>query len=187
MIAELGYPQTSIAKIAERIGVAKSVVLYHFKTKDALIAAIVEDVMTSAATTMAPLLVAESTASGKLAAYIRANVAVLDAHRVRSVAMFEIVAGYRSADGRRFGQVAADVVQAEPPQGELALLDPLAIFELGVHTGEFRSLSPIFMRNALRAALDGTVSEVARNLDYDVVGYGEELVTVFDLATRRIP
>jgi TetR/AcrR family transcriptional regulator, fatty acid metabolism regulator protein len=185
LIAELGYPQVSIAKIAERINVAKSVVLYHFKTKDALIAAIVEDVMTTAAVTMAPLLTAESTAAGKLSAYIRANVAVLHEHRLRSVAMFEIVGAYRSADGRRFDQVAAESVQAEPPEGELALLDPLAIFDAGVRSGEFRPLPSVFMRNALRAALDGAVSELARDLDYDVLGYGEELVTIFHLATRR--
>jgi hypothetical protein len=40
------------------------------------------------------------------------------------------------------------------------------------------------MKNALRAALDGAVWEAARDPDYDVVAYGEELVTVFELATR---
>ena len=40
------------------------------------------------------------------------------------------------------------------------------------------------MKNALRAALDGAVWELVRDPDYDVIGYGEELVRVFDLATR---
>jgi hypothetical protein len=37
---------------------------------------------------------------------------------------------------------------------------------------------------ALRGALNGAVLEIARDPEYDVLGYGEELVTVFDLAAR---
>ena len=40
------------------------------------------------------------------------------------------------------------------------------------------------MKNALRATLDGAVWEIARDPDYDVLGYGEELITMFALATK---
>lgn len=43
MIAELGYAQASIRRIADRVGVAMSVVPYHVKSKDELIAAVVEE------------------------------------------------------------------------------------------------------------------------------------------------
>ena len=33
VIAEQGYPQASLARIAEHIGIAKSAVLYHFTNK----------------------------------------------------------------------------------------------------------------------------------------------------------
>ena len=49
------------------------------------------------------------------------------------------------------------------------------------------TLAAVFMKNALRAALDGAVWEVARDPVYDVAGYGEELVTVFELATKAQP
>ena len=185
VIAAHGFGQASIARIAEQVGVAKSVVLYHFATKDELVGAIVAHVMTGGVTAMVPALVAEPTAAGKLAAYIRANCAYLDAHRTESVAMFEITTSFRTADGLRLDQAAARSVEADPPPGDAALLDPLHIFELGVGNGEFADLSPPFMKNALRAALDGAVSELARDPQYDVVGYGEQLVAVFDRATRR--
>ncbi len=48
VIAEIGWAQTSIRKIADRVGVAMSAVLYHFGTKDNLVDAIVEEMYRSA-------------------------------------------------------------------------------------------------------------------------------------------
>ncbi len=177
VIAEIGYAQTSVAKIADHVGIAKSVVLYHFKTKDDIIAAVIAEVFGAAATHMLPALIAAETPSDRLGAYIRSNIAFIDGNRVAAIAMLEIVTGYRSSAGRRLDQVA------EPSDDNP--LDPEAIFAEGVASRDFRPLSPTFMKNALRAALDGAVWELARNPEYDVVGYGEELVTTFHLATRR--
>ncbi|CAM3959338.1 TetR/AcrR family transcriptional regulator [Smaragdicoccus niigatensis] len=188
LIAEIGYPNTSIARIAERIGVAKGVVLYHFKTKDALVAAIVEDVMIAGATTMIPAMMAHETATGKLHAYIRSNCEFIHENRVRAVAMFEIVSMYRTPEGLRFDQAVAAQASTTPPPPEMAMLDPKSVFELGIETGEFDpDRSPLRLRNALRAALDGAVSELARDHDYDVRAYGEELVEIFTRAVRRPP
>jgi AcrR family transcriptional regulator len=171
VIADGGYAQASVAKIAEHIGVAKSVVLYHFKTKNDIIEAVVAAVFTAAAAQMVP------------AAYIRSNVGFIDGNPVAATAMLEIVTGYRSSSGLRLDQAAS----ATPPPEDagLAALDPESIFIDGVRSGQFRPMSPTFMKNAVRAALDGAVWELARDPSYDVLGYGEELVITFDLATRR--
>ena len=73
VIAEIGWPQTSIRKIADRVGVAMSAVLYHFGNKDNLVDAIIEEMYRCALSAVAPALQAESTSSGKLAAYIRTS------------------------------------------------------------------------------------------------------------------
>ena len=137
-----------------------------------------------AALLIAPAVAAEGTAADKLSAYIRANAAFIAGHRTAAIAMLEIVTSYRSEDGLRLDQAAAKSVQENPQIGDLALLDPLTILTDGVRSGEFRTLSAVFVKNALRAALDGAVWEIARDPDYDVLGYGEQLVTVFELATR---
>ena len=180
-----GYASASVGKIADHIGIAKSAVLYHFKTKTDIIEAVVTAVFTQAAVVIASAVAAEPTAAGKLGAYIRSNIRFIVDHRTEAIAMLEVVTNYRSGDGLRLDQAAAKSVQERPPSGDLALLDPLEIFTAGVRSGEFRPLSPVFMKNALRAALDGAVWEIARDPSYDVVGYGEELVTVFELATER--
>lgn len=181
VIAEGGYAQASIAKIADHIGVAKSVVLYHFKTKDDIIEAVVAAVFAAASVAMASAVASATSPAERLSAYIRSNAAFIDANRVAATALLEIVSGYRSADGMRLDQAAS----AEPLEGAVAALNPESIFADGVRSGQFRSLSPTFMKNALRASLDGAVWELSRDPDYDVIGYGEELVTTFDLATRR--
>lgn len=187
IIAINGYAHASLAKIAEHIGVAKSVVLYHFRTKNEIIGAAVTAVFEQAAAVIVPAVAAENTAAGRLRAYIRANVRFIAESRVAAIAMLEITTGFRTDDGLRLDQAAARTALTNPPAGDLALLDPLSIIAEGIRTGEFRSMSAVFAKNALRAALDGGVWEVGRDPDYDVIGYGEELVTMFDLATRAQP
>jgi AcrR family transcriptional regulator len=185
VIAAAGYPRTSIAKIADHVGIAKSVVLYHFATKNALVTAIVEDVLTRGAAVMVPAMAAETTAAGKLSAYIRSNMRFMQVNQRDTVAVLEILSGFRTESGLRLDQKLEQDTAADPPQGDMALLDPIAILELGMGRGEFRELSPVLVRNALRAAIDGAAWELGRDPDYDVIAYGEELVEIFARATRR--
>jgi AcrR family transcriptional regulator len=182
VIAELGYAQTSIARIADEVGIAKSVVLYHFKAKNDIIEAVVATVFGTAVERMAPAVADCATPTEQLAAYIRSNIAFIADNRVPAIAMLEIVTGYRSPDGLRADQ-AVPLQESADLQG-WSVLDPESIFAEGTRTKAFRPLSPVFMKNALRAALDGAVWEYARDPQYDITGYGEELVTIFELATR---
>ena len=87
VIAQIGWAQTSIRKIADRVGVAMSAVLYHFGTKDNLVDAIIEEMYRSALSIVAPALDAEPTSTGKLIAYIRSNIAYFDSHRLQLAAL----------------------------------------------------------------------------------------------------
>ncbi|MFN6554221.1 TetR/AcrR family transcriptional regulator [Mycolicibacterium septicum] len=70
VIAGTGYGQASVAKIAEHIDVAKSVVLYHFKTKNDIIEAVVGAVFGAAAAAMVPAITSAASPGDRLAAYI---------------------------------------------------------------------------------------------------------------------
>ncbi len=183
VIAEQGYPQASLARIAEHIGIAKSAVLYHFTSKSEVVDAVFTEIFARGAAVIVPAVNAETTAAAKLSAYIRANVAFVEANRAAAVAMLELISGYRDADGPRLDQAAAKAVQEHPSTGDLAALDPLTIFSEGLQNGEFRQMSPLFMKNILRGALDSAAQEYARDPDYDVIGHGEVLVEIFEKAT----
>jgi AcrR family transcriptional regulator len=43
LFAEQGYEKTSLREIAERLGVTKAALYYHFKTKDDIVASLFED------------------------------------------------------------------------------------------------------------------------------------------------
>src|ERR1700720_4697141 len=46
LFAEHGYEKTSLREIAERLGVTKAALYYHFKTKDDIIESLVHDRLT---------------------------------------------------------------------------------------------------------------------------------------------
>ncbi|WP_059008217.1 TetR/AcrR family transcriptional regulator [Streptomyces specialis] len=54
LFAERGYRQTTFADIAERSGVSRGSIPWHFGNKEGLLAAVVEDVLTTVHAAMAP-------------------------------------------------------------------------------------------------------------------------------------
>ncbi|HET6504096.1 MAG TPA: TetR/AcrR family transcriptional regulator, partial [Amycolatopsis sp.] len=179
VIAEIGYAQTSIRKIARRVGVAMSVVLYHFANKDELVRAIAMAAYRSAVAAMVPALDAEATAAGRLRAYIRSHVAFISTHRTQFMAVLDIALSYRSATGHRLDQLEVD----PGLHGDLAKLDLESLFRQGQEAGEFRPFDARSVAVALRGALNNAVLETARDPGFDVLAYGEELVVVFAAAT----
>ena len=98
-IAELGYGQASLARIAETAGTSKGVIIYHFGGKDDLIREIVAELSAKGRAYMGPRLEAEPTGAGMLRAYIEANVSFVRENRNHVLAMVEIVFNGRAADG----------------------------------------------------------------------------------------
>jgi AcrR family transcriptional regulator len=178
VIAEIGWAQTSIRKIAERVGVAMSAVLYHFGNKDNLVDAIVAEMYRTALAVVVPAVGAETTASGKLAAYIRANVIYFDTYRVHLRALTQISASYQPSDGRRFEELGLSPELSE----QLAALDPTAILTAGQQDREFGDFPVSSMAIALRGAVNAVVEKILRDPDFDAPAYGEDLVAIFGRA-----
>ena len=100
-IAELGYGQASLARIAETAGTSKGVIIYHFGGKDELMRELVAEVVARGVAYMEPQIDAEPTGAGKLRAYIESNLAFMGENRNHMVAIFEIALNARAADGSR--------------------------------------------------------------------------------------
>jgi AcrR family transcriptional regulator len=182
VIAEIGYAQASIRKIAERVGVAMSVVLYHFANKDDLVREIVHHSFREAIDAIVPALEVERTAGGKLRAYIVANADFMLSHRTQYSAVFDIGMSYRTAGGDRMNAIALDPDLV----ADIMKLDLATILRQGQESGEFRDFDVAHMASAINGAVrNGPLLELALNPNYDMDGYAGELVTTFDLATRR--
>jgi AcrR family transcriptional regulator len=72
-VADVGYANASLARIAVRLGISKGVISYHFSGKDDLIAEIVSQVLQRARACMQPRIEAQSTGPAMLRAYIESN------------------------------------------------------------------------------------------------------------------
>jgi AcrR family transcriptional regulator len=178
VIAEVGFAQASIRKIADRVGIAMSAVLYHFGSKDNLVEAIVEEMYRSTLAVVVPALDAETTAAGKLSAYIRSTIEYFGSHRVALKALASLGTSYQPGDGRRFDELGLSPAIAE----QLAVLDPTAILQAGQHDGEFGDFPVESMATALRGAVTAVVDKILREPGYDARGYGEDLVAIFGRA-----
>ena len=178
-IAELGYGQASLARIAETAGTSKGVIIYHFGSKDDLIREIVAELSAKGRAYMGPRLEAEPTGAGMLRAYIESNMAFIRENRNHVLAIVEIVFNGRGADGRPLYDPASRLEGAE------ALRQLLAHFQ---GTGEFRAdFDPDVMAMAIRAALDAVPPRLARDPQLDIGRYGRELADLFLAAIRPLP
>lgn len=174
VIAEQGYAAASMGRIAERIDVSRALINYHFRTRTALIDAVVEDCYAAGHRAIRPAMDASGSAAGMLDAFIAGSVAFYRAEPHRIGALGEIIAGTLKSDYR---PVAARL------QGEL---DALALlFQEGQRAGEFRTFDPAIMAGVVRGALDGLLRDWARDPGLDLDHYRDELITTLRQATHR--
>jgi AcrR family transcriptional regulator len=175
-IAELGYGQASLARIAETAGTSKGVIIYHFGGKDELMRELVAGLVARGVAYMEPQIDAEPTGAGKLRAYIESNLAFMGENRNHMVAIFEIALNARAADGSRLYNVSVQ------DAGVAALEQLLAYFQ---GTGEFRvGFDPHVMAMAIRAAINAVPAQLARDPALDVAHHAREIADMFHIAAR---
>jgi AcrR family transcriptional regulator len=174
-VTAVGYGQASLARIADQADISKSVISYHFANKDDLLEQVVVQVDEDWAAFMRPFLEAETTAAGRLAAYLRSRLAYMRDNHERLIAVAEIVVNHRDSDGRPvFAERDADPASAL-----------VAILHEGRRTGEFRAFDPVVLAMTITQGIDGALTYWAEHPDTDLTAYGEELVTLFGLATEN--
>jgi AcrR family transcriptional regulator len=174
-IAELGYGQASLARIAAAAGASKGVIIYHFGSRDELIKELVAALVAKAGAYMRPRIEAEQTGAGMLRAYIESNLAFMAENRSHVAATVEIALNARAADGSRLYD------SAHHDMSVAAVQKLLAHFQ---DTGEFlSSFDPLVMALAIRAAIDSVASLLARDPGFDVGHHARELADLFLRAT----
>lgn len=171
-VAEVGYANASLSRIAVRLGISKGVISYHFAGKDDLIAEIVSQVLQRARAYMQPRIEAQTTGPEMLRAYIESNLEFMRDNPNQINALVEIVratiAGAKSPfSGNRDGAVHL-------------LAELLMRFQA---TGDFRAdFDPNAIAIAIRAVIDAAPGRLA-DPAFDIDRYAREAVTIFQRAT----
>ena len=176
-IAEVGYAGASMAEIARRAGVAKSVVSYHFSDRAELMGEVLRTAMATYATFMEPRLARATSASDKLRAYVVGTADYVVEQRSLHVAVIEIGLNATSADGRPL--IATMPLRAPEPSVE-------DILRQGQRDGDFRDFDVQVVGGVVRSALTRDMVVRQRNdPGIDLQAYAEELVRLFELGIRR--
>ena len=172
-VAEVGYANASLSRIAVRLGISKGVISYHFAGKDDLIAEIVSQVLQQARAYMQPRIEAQTTGPEMLRAYIESNLEFIRDNPNQLSAIVEIVrATFAGANSPFSGNRDAAVH---------ILAELLTRFQTA---GDFRpDFDPRSMAMAIRAVIDVAPSRLT-DPDFDIDQYAREAVTIFDRATR---
>ncbi|MDF2710143.1 MAG: uncharacterized protein K0R62_5795, partial [Nonomuraea muscovyensis] len=166
VIAEAGYAQASLARIAKRAGISKGIISYHFDSKDELVQQIVQDAFALGDAFVRPRIEAQTTAAGMLCAYIEASVEFYRTHRQHMLALLDIWTNFRTEDGRqRLGM----------RDNEAEMSDVEQILRLGQATGEFGEFSTRVLAVAVKQAVDGVLIMMASYDDLDFDTYAREL------------
>src|ERR1022692_2897015 len=163
-IAEVGFAQASLARIAERIGISKGVISYHFAGKGDLIRQVAIEIVEAARDYIIPRVLAESTGPATLRVYIESHLAFMREHQNFMVAIVEIVrnGGLTTAGQRRFDGRDVDVA--------VHFLEEL-LARLQAE-GKLRSdFDPGVMAVAIRAVIDSVPYRLARDPDLDIDHY----------------
>ena len=176
-IAEVGYGRATLGRIAERVGVSKGVICYHFAGKDELVQEVIADIGARGGAFVYAQALTLPTAAERLRAWIATILEYTAAHRTETVAFHEIAAGSR-------GDTAVSAVMTELSASVASAVQ--ALFADGQASGEFREdFDPESAATALMAIMDAVPPRMARDPDFDVARYGREVAGLFDAATRR--
>ncbi|MFI6576176.1 TetR/AcrR family transcriptional regulator [Nocardiopsis sp. NPDC050513] len=165
LVADRGYAGASLSGIAERAGITKAAVLYHFPTKNAVVRAAREHVL-SALIEHVAAAVGAAGSEGAPTAYVRAMVGYLREHPRQTRMITEAMAhgDERYDPAERWGPLAELIDTARRARGARTERDArtLAIIAGG--------------------AIDAIVAEQLTDPDYDTSAAAEELVDMLDSA-----
>ena len=171
-VAEVGYANASLSRIAVQLGISKGVISYHFAGKDDLIVEIVSQVLQQARGSMKPRIEAQTTGPEMLRAYIESNLEFMRDNPNQISALVEII---------RATIAGAKSPFSGNPDGAVHILaELLTRFQAA---GDFRAdFDPNAMAIAIRAVIDAAPGRLA-DPTFDIDQYAREAVTLFDRAT----
>lgn len=176
-VAAVGYRATTFVKIAERSGLSSTrLISYHFTGRDELMWATVAHVYGQLGQHVEDRLAAAAGPRAQLAAYVRAVVEFVAAHRTEMQALTSIFVSFRDESG------ASRSYDNDDDQRAIGAVE--RILRQGQQEGVFRAFDPFVIGSLVQRSVDGLPYLLDTRPDLDLGAYAEELVEAFDLATR---
>ena len=170
-VNEVGYHAASLARIAAHAGTSKSVISYHFGSKEELLREVVQQVFDRFDEALHAAVHNEQDPLGRLTAYVRAYMKFVRENRDDMLTAMEISVSHRDSDG-----VALYLADSEV---EVDLVT--GIVTDGIAKGVFAPVDVMVATTTIIHALDGALTRTQSHPDLDLIAYGEQL-TLFLLS-----
>lgn len=168
-LAELGYTNTTFARIAERADISPSLISYHFATKQALLAAVLTSVIEAIDASLTADLEGAPDHPTALRILIESSVRFFATRSTEMLAMEQL-----------FGQGLEPAVAATAQDHhDTMLIEMEDMFREGQAIGEFGDFPTRPMAVTLQAALEAIPAELLAQPDTDIDAYAAALADLF--------
>ncbi|BDH13030.1 TetR/AcrR family transcriptional regulator [Streptomyces hygroscopicus] len=177
LISTRGYPATSLSAIAERAGLSKAAVLYHFSSKDNLTRATLEQVMEQFGAYVTERVAQAAGPRDAIVAYVRAMIDYQQAHRRQVRVITEMLLDDE-------GGTRLKTPGSHDTQGRWQALADL--LEEGRRAGALRDFDTRTVALAIGGAIDGVIAHwlVHPELDLDAAAAELEEFTLHAIERR---
>ncbi|WP_329170780.1 TetR/AcrR family transcriptional regulator [Streptomyces decoyicus] len=177
LISTRGYPATSLSAIAERAGLSKAAVLYHFSSKDNLTRATLEQVMEQFGAYVTERVAQSAGPRDAIVAYVRAMIGYQQAHRRQVRVITEMLLDDE-------GGTRLKTPGSHDTQGRWQALADL--LEEGRQAGALRDFDTRTVALAIGGAIDGVIAHwlVHPELDLDAAAAELEEFTLHAIERR---
>lgn len=165
-----GFSAASVDRIAREAGTSKGTVLYHFASKEAIFAAVVGSLFEEGAAYMTERILAQSTPTGRLHAYLDSNLRFIAERAAHITAVHRIQEN------------------AGPTGDGASAIAPLRqLLASGQDAGEFGEFDPQVVALTIRAIVDGASYYFTENPGLDIDHHISETIRIFDRAIQLRP
>lgn len=165
VVAEVGYANASVSRIAERAGISKGVITYHFESKDEILRLVAKQLFERCREYLEARVDRASGAAVELRSLIGAELEFFASHRTEFIAMGEVMANHRDPDfSRAFEAVAAEEIR------ELSEL-----LDQGQRAGEFRAFDADHVAGIIYQCKNGVLDAWAHGPHMNLRAHAESL------------
>ncbi|MEY9214326.1 TetR family transcriptional regulator [Thermobifida halotolerans] len=178
-IAEVGFANASLSRIAQRAGVSKGVISYHFSGKDELMDQVVEQVYSAIAEFVLPRIAEAPDECAALRAHVLAVADYMRGHREQLMALAGIFNGTRTSEGTSSRH---RLMVAEPVYQEIEKR-----LRAGQERGVLRDFDVRVMAVTLQASIDGMFAYWVTHPDHDLEAHAAELAEIIERSARADP
>jgi TetR/AcrR family transcriptional regulator, transcriptional repressor of bet genes len=172
-LAELGYGRASMAQIARRAKISPSLIVYHFRDKDALVYQTLIDIANAWESFVAAQVAEANSPSEQLRNYIAANLTYMGTRPNHYAALIEIMFNARTEDGIL-------LYRLDEEDTGLVLLNRVLVN--GQQRGAFRPFNVQHMALAIRGAINEFLGEMHKS-GANLEMYTADIVDMFLRAT----